>query len=129
MDLLFVIHTPKNSLTAVYKHTYEKTILLGNWGHRSYILSPGDFSWLRKLPARFHPIIFPFLVAFWLMCPGRSYDLVVFHSYAGWVVNLLRPVVPSFQRLRISTEFHGLEPLYYRRLKNEMQRAGRPLRV
>ena len=129
MNLLFVIHTPKDPLTAVYKQTYERVTLLKNWGYRSDILSPEDFPSIRSLPPRLYPIIFPWLVALWLIHRENSYDVIVFHSYAGWAVNLLRPVIPSFRRIRIATEFHGLEPLYHRRLKAEMQRAGRPLRL
>lgn len=127
MKILFVIHTPKNPFTAVYSLHSKLQEYLSNQGHQNTILAPQDFSTLNRLPARLLPLLYPFWIAWWLGQKRNSYDLVVFHSYSGWVVNLLRSVVPSFKQFKTITSFHGLEPLYYEALKEEMKANGRSL--
>lgn len=127
MKILFVIHTPKNPYTAVYSLHSKLQEYLGDKGHQTSILAPQDFSSLNRLPVRLLPLLYPFWVAKWLWQKSNSYDLVVFHSYSGWVVNLLRSVVPGYKRFKTITSFHGLEPLYYDALKEEMRANGRSL--
>lgn len=127
MRILFVIHTPKNPFTAVYSLHSKLQEYLNDKGHQNHILTPQDFSILNHLSARFLPLVYPFCVAWWLRQKRNSYDLVVFHSYSGWVVNWLRSVIPAYKQLKTITSFHGLEPLYYNALKEEMQANGRSL--
>jgi glycosyltransferase involved in cell wall biosynthesis len=126
LKILFVIHTPKNPFTAVYSLHSQLQAYLDSKGHENRILAPQDFSTLKRLPARLFPLLYPFWVAWWLK-QHNAYDLVVFHSYSGWVVNLFRSVVPGYKRFKTITSFHGLEPLYYEALKEEMRVNGRSL--
>jgi glycosyltransferase involved in cell wall biosynthesis len=127
LRILFVIHTPKNPFTAVYSLHSKLQQFLKDKGHQNYILAPEDFKTLNRFSARLLPLLYPFCVAWWLKRQSDSYDLVVFHSYSGWVVNLLRSIVPAYKRLKTITSFHGLEPLYYSALKEEMEANGRSL--
>jgi glycosyltransferase involved in cell wall biosynthesis len=123
MRILVVLHTPRSPYSSVFIHYGQ----LGEWlsahGSRVDILTPDDFAALGRLHGRWLPLAYPPLVARWLARRRADYDLVVFHSYAGWASGLLRSrPAPSV------TAFHGLEPLYYDALAAEMRRAGRPLR-
>ncbi len=129
MNVLFVIHTPRDIHTAVYKNCCHLGAFLEKQGHKATILTPQDFPDLTRWHSRWVPIFYPFWVAWWLLRWGEEYDLAVFHSFAGWVVNLFRWLIPSYQRLRTLTSFHGLEPLYYDALKREMEKVGQPLRL
>lgn len=128
MKILFVIHTPKSPYTAVYKSYHQLVAYLEEQAHAATILAPQDFPSLTRWHARWYPLLYPFWVACWISRQRGQYDLASFHSYAGWVVNLFRGIVPAFQWLRTITSFHGLEPLYYKALKEEMKRAGQPMR-
>jgi len=128
MNVLFVIHTPKDPYTAVYKNYQRLLSFLEEHDHRAVILAPQDFLSLNRWHPRLFPLLYPFWVAQWLIRRGGQYDVASFHSYAGWVVNMLRRLVPTYWRLRTITAFHGLEPLYYCALKEGMERAGKPLR-
>lgn len=127
MNALFVIHTPKDPQTAVFKVVAEQADALRQRGHSVDIIAPEDFATARALGARFNPLLFPVLVAIRLLRGGRHLDLVKFHSYSGWLFALLRPVVRDWRRIRIATEFHGLEPLYFAALQEETRRARRRL--
>lgn len=127
MRILFVIHSPKDPLTAVFHNTEERAEYLRAHGHRVSILAPEDFSRLKHLPGRLLPLFFPIAVAWWIARRAAGIDLVIFHSYAGWIFNWLRFLLPSRRRLRTATFFHGLEPIYYDQLKAEMVRRRKPL--
>jgi glycosyltransferase involved in cell wall biosynthesis len=127
MRILFVIHSPKDPLTAVFHNTNGRAKYLNEHGHNVSILAPEDFPKLKRLPHRLLPLFFPFAVAYWIARRAEGIDLVNFHSYAGWIFNLLRYLLPSRKRLRTIIFFHGLEPIYYSRLKNEKARNGEPL--
>jgi len=129
LNILFVIHTPKDPYTAVYKIYKQLSGYLEKQGHTATILAPEDFPSLSRWHGRWLPLLYPFWVAQWLARQAGQYEIASFHSYAGWVVHLLRRFVPAFRRLRTITSFHGLEPLYYHELKEEMERAGKPLRL
>jgi glycosyltransferase involved in cell wall biosynthesis len=129
VKILFVIHTPKNPFTAVYSLHSKLQEYLSNKGHENVIIAPEDFSTLNRFPARLLPLLYPFWIAWWLSNKRNFFDLVVFHSYSGWVVNLLRSVMPRFRRFKTITSFHGLEPLYYEALKEEMKANGRSLNL
>jgi glycosyltransferase involved in cell wall biosynthesis len=128
MKVLFVIHTPKDPHTAVYTGYVRLATFMETQGHEATIIAPQDFPGLARAHARWFPVLYPFRVAWWLLGQGQGFDLVVFHSYAGWVVNVVRRLIPGFRRMRTVTSFHGLEPLYYDALREEMEKVGRPLR-
>jgi glycosyltransferase involved in cell wall biosynthesis len=129
MNVLLVIHVPKQPQLSVYHGYQQLANFLEQEGHRALIMAPEDFASLRRLHARWFPLLYPFYVARWLVSHSHEYDLAVFHSYAGWVVNILRRWLPAYDGLRTVTSFHGLEPLYYVEHKREMQKAGTPLRL
>ena len=86
------------------------------------MLGPEDLPGLRHVDARWYPLLLPFFVAAELR-RHRDADVVTFHSYAGWVANLLR-----LRRGRTVTVFHGLEPLNYAEVQREVARLGEPYR-
>ena len=129
MNVLIVIHTPKDPYTAIYHEYSQLARFLESHGHHVAVLSPEDFVRLNRFHARWWPLLFPFGLAGWLWSRSRDYDVVVFLSYSGWLVNLLAAAFPAYRRPARITAFQGLDPLYYRRLKDEMDRTGRSLRL
>ena len=76
---------------------------------------------------RFDPLLFPVLIAIRLLRQGRDLDLIKFHSYSGWLFALLRQLRPEWRKLKLVTEFHGLEPIFFAALQEETCRAQRRL--
>jgi glycosyltransferase involved in cell wall biosynthesis len=124
---LFVIHTPKDPQTAVFKVVREQADALRTRGDSVEILAPEDLAIARIVGPRFNPLLFPVLVAIRMLRPGQAPDLIKFHSYSGWLFALLRPVRREWRRIKIVTEFHGLEPIFFAALQEETQRAQRRL--
>ena len=124
MHILFVIHAPRDPHTAVYSNCSRHARFLEQHGHEAQILVPADLLPDGYWSGRLTPLVYPFYVAAWLRRNGHRYDACVFHSYAGWVTNLLRP---WRRHKRTITAFHGLEPLYYEANKQEAARADEPL--
>ena len=127
MKALFVIHTPKDPQTAVFKVVAEQAEALRARGHSVDILAPEDFPIARMAGSRFNPLLFPVLVAIRLLRCGRDLELIKFHSYSGWLFALLRPLRREWQKIKIVTEFHGLEPIFFAALQEETHRAHRRL--
>ena len=123
MKALFVIHTPKDPQTAVFKVVAEQAEALRARGHSVDILAPEDFPITRMAGSRFNPLLFPVLVAIRLLQQGRDLDLIKFHSYSGWLFALLRPLRREWRKIKIVTEFHGLEPIFFAALQEEAHRA------
>lgn len=124
MKVLAVLHTPRSPQSAVFiaYSLLGETIARGGGVLR--ILTPDDFPSLPRVHGRWLPLGYPFIVAAWLARERETFDLVIFHSYSGWVASLGPRRGAGFV-----TAFHGLEPLYYRELAIEMRRLGRPLRL
>lgn len=130
MRILFVLHTPKDPRTAVFNHVAERAAHLASLGHEVEVLAPEDFPALRHRHPRWLPLLFPEAVARRLRRlrrRGAVPDLVVFHSYTGWVHHLLGGGRGRPPGARSITQFHGLEPLHYRALVAEAARAGEPV--
>ncbi len=127
MNALFVIHTPKDPQTAVFKVVAEQAEVLHARGHSVEILAPEDFAIARMVGSRFNPLLFPVLLAIRLLRQGRDLDLIKLHSYSGWLFTLLRPVRREWRKIKIVTEFHGLEPIFFAALQEETRRAQRRL--
>ncbi len=123
MNALFIIHTPKDPLTAVFKVVTEHADALRGRGHGVEIIAPEDFAIARLMGPRFNPLLFPVLVTIRLLQDGRDLDLIKFHSYSGWLFALLRPLRRVWRNIHIVTEFHGLEPLYFAAVEEEARRA------
>lgn len=128
MRILFVIHTPKDPRTAVYGYVLERTAFLKERGHETLIIAPADFPAIRTLPSRWFPIAFPIALARWLRHREQPIDLVVFHSFSGWASLVLRRL-GWLKGIKAITQFHGLEPLVYRTMRDEVARRGRPFRL
>jgi glycosyltransferase involved in cell wall biosynthesis len=127
VNALFVVHTPKDPQTAVFKVVAEHADALRARGHHVEIIAPEDFTIARLVGPRFNPLLFPVLIAIRLLQNGRNLDLIKFHSYSGWLFALLRPIRDRWRKIRIVTEFHGLEPLYFAALQEEARHTQRPL--
>ncbi|HMK29580.1 MAG TPA: glycosyltransferase family 4 protein [Terriglobales bacterium] len=127
MRALFAIHTPKDPRTAVYLSTRERAAYLESLGYRCSILSYDDFPLLVRLGPRFNPFLFPLALIWHVLRQQDPYDVVIAHSYAGWLTYALRGFFSRLQpQLRV-TSFHGLEPLYHCAFQEESRRAGKPL--
>jgi len=127
VNALFVIHTPRDPQTAVFKVVADHADALRARGHRVEIIAPEDFVIARLVGPRFNPLLFPVLVAIRLLQLGRDLDLIKFHSYSGWLFALLRPIHCAWRKVRIVTEFHGLEPIYFAALQEETLHSQRRL--
>ncbi len=126
LQIVLAIHTPRDERTAVFANTRERADYLEAQGHRCTILTPDDFPATRRSGARFVPIVYPFVLARWLAQRG-DVDAVLFHSYSGWPVLVAQRCFGWYRKLRSGVIFHGLEPLYYAKLKDEAETSGRPL--
>jgi glycosyltransferase involved in cell wall biosynthesis len=122
---LFVIHSPRDPRSAVFGYVLQRAGLLEQHGHATQVLAPQDFGAVRGTPSRYWPLLYPLCVARRLA--RQPQDLVLFHSYTGWATNLLprgaRGVGAAV------TQFHGLEPLYYQAMREELARHGRRFRL
>jgi glycosyltransferase involved in cell wall biosynthesis len=118
-----VLQTPRDPHSAVYLTYQTLAAALERLGHSVEIVSPNDFALLRALSGRWVPLLYPFAIAAWMHRRRRVFDVVMFHSYAGWLATALRPG----SRPRAVVMFHGVEPLYFRELQEEATAHGQPL--
>ena len=118
-----VLQTPKDPQSAVYIGYQTLGAALERLGHSVEIVSPADFDVVRRMKGRWVPFAYPFAIASWIHRRRRDFDLVMFHSYAGWLATALgrRRGPRSF------VMFHGVEPLYHRELREEAIANGHPL--
>ena len=114
-----VIQTPRDPQSAVYIGYQGLAAALARLGHSVEIVSPGDFRAVARLGGRWVPLVYPVAVARWLHRRRDDFDLVMFHSYSGWLAT-------SFvhRRPRSLVMFHGVESLYHRELREEAVRNG-----
>jgi glycosyltransferase involved in cell wall biosynthesis len=121
MRVLIVLHTPRSRHSAVYLGYEQTASYLIARGHTATIVTPDDFPRLRSWHARWYALVYPFWVARWFRGCRLDYDVVVWHSWTGWVSNVLGP-----RHAATITAFHGLEPLNYESVEREMTRVGQP---
>ena len=114
-----VIQTPRDPQSAVYIGYQSLAAALQSQGHEVVIVSPSDFQSLKRLAGRWVPLTFPFAVASWIRSRRGDFDLVMFHSYSGWLATAL-----GRGRPRALVMFHGVEPLYHRELCAEAETSG-----
>lgn len=127
MNLLFVIHSPKNANTAVYNGYLNKKAVFEKNGWEVDILSPEDFAFSSRA-GRFLPLVYPFQVARWLYTTRVPFDLVVFHSYCGWVFHLVKKIINRKSRpFKTATTFHGVEGLFFRAMAEEGKHSAKPI--
>jgi glycosyltransferase involved in cell wall biosynthesis len=122
MRVLFVTHAPRDHRTAVYGYLQRRASALERAGHTTAILAPADLPWVASLPPGYRPLLYP--VAVRNRVSRGGFDLAVFHSWSGWAFNLTRD---RRRRPKSLTQFHGVEPLYYKRVGPELERLGRGL--
>ena len=125
MKVLFVIHGPRDPLTAIFRDVRQRADDLQQRGEIADVLTPNDFPGLRRIPSRLWPLVYPFFVALRLWDQRAVYDLVQFHSYSGWVFHALCRFTKK--RPHTLTAFQGLEPIYYRNLKAQAGRSRKRL--
>jgi glycosyltransferase involved in cell wall biosynthesis len=120
--VLFATHAPRDATTAVFRHYVERSEWLRSAGHEAGILSAEDVS-PRSEGSRWKPIVYPLRLRRRLREIEPIPDVVVGHSFSLW------PAVSGRGRSRrgrepaFVTDFHGLEPLYYRYCRDEPETA------
>ncbi len=126
MRVLLVLHAPRDPRSAVFGWALERAELLQEHGHEATIWTPQDFPALAGRGPRWFPLTYPWAVARRLLAEADRFDLVLFHSFSGWLALLARPHQPRLAPLTLVTQFHGLEPLYLEATAREAERLGRP---
>ena len=116
MRAAVVIHTPRSPHSAIVIGYQSLARTLAARGHALEILGPADLG-ADRVSARLLPLVLP-LLARQRLRQRRDLDVVIFHSYAGWMCT---------RAVRSVVDFHGFEPLYYEAHAAEARRAGRPL--
>jgi glycosyltransferase involved in cell wall biosynthesis len=126
MRVLFAIHGPPDPRSAVYGYVQDRARFLGTLGHEVQIWTPQDFPALAGRGPRWFPLSYPRqLLGRLLREPWRP-EVVIFHSFAGWLTLALRPFRRQLAGLTLVTQFHGLEPLYLEATAREAERSGTP---
>jgi glycosyltransferase involved in cell wall biosynthesis len=125
LRILLATHVFRKGHAAVYRNTCQRAAYFESRGHSCTVVAPDDFPWVQRWHARMVPLLFPIALARWMAQQQDPFDVTMFHSHAGWAVSLLRRFFGKFPNLRIAIMFHGLEPLYYQRLKREVQLTPR----
>jgi glycosyltransferase involved in cell wall biosynthesis len=119
LRLAVVIQTPKDPQSAVYIGYQTLAQTLADRQHSVRIVAPSDFPRVARFSGRWTPLLYPIAIALWLYRRRREFGLVLFHSYSGWLATLLTRGRPPALVM-----FHGVEPLYHRELRAEMERSG-----
>jgi len=89
-------------------------------GHMVSVVTPQDFTASRRTAGRWTPLVYPTAIAFWMRRHAAECDLVIFHSYAGWVA----VSTAASRKVAAVVAFHGLEPMYHRELVEETKQSG-----
>ena len=120
LKIVIVLQTPKDQQSSVLLTSQDLATELARRGHLVTIVTPDDFPSSRRVAGRFTPLVYPFVVRRWMRQHAVDCDLVVFHSYAGWlgVSTAAARAVPAV------VAFHGLEPLYHQALLEEAEQSG-----
>ncbi len=114
MRAAVILHVPRSAYSSVVIAYEDLGARLRARGHELRIFGPDELG--ARVNARLLPLVLPFLVRRWVR-KQPDLDLVVFHSYAGW---LARPR----RSLRTIVAFHGFEPLFHEAHEAEVRRAG-----
>ena len=119
LRLAVVIQTPKDRQSAVYIGYQSLATALEQLHHSVTIVAPSDFPGVARFSGRWTPLVYPIAIASWLAARRKQFDLVMFHSYSGWLATAI-----TRGRPRALVMFHGVEPMYHRELRGEMERSG-----
>jgi glycosyltransferase involved in cell wall biosynthesis len=120
--LATVIQTPKDAQSAVYIGYQSLAEALEHQGHSMRIVSPADVRTIGRLSGRWVPFVYPIAIASWLHAHRNAFDLVMFHSYSGWLGTAI-----CRGRPRALVMFHGVEPMYHDELRKESVLNGERL--
>ena len=120
LRVLFALHAPADEGTAVYGTTRRRAEYLRRLGWSADLITPADLAGGGS--HRLHPLVLPVTLA----ASGRlaRYDVVVFHSYLGW---LSQALPRRASRAASVIAFHGLEPMYHAAVAGELARTGERL--
>lgn len=121
MRAVAILHVPDSPYGAVRLGYGDLARAIEARGGTLEILSPEHFPRLRAIHPKWWVVFLPLAAAAWLWRRRRDYDVALFHSYAGWIFNLLPSSLPTV------TNFHGLEPLFYSVMEAESRARGRQL--
>lgn len=110
--IAIVLHTPRDQHSSVYLTYTALSAELSRRGYAVTILTPDDLPAARRFSGRLRPFVYPLAVAAWMRRHAAALDVVVFHSYAGWVAE----AVGATGRAAVVVSFHGIEPMYHRAL-------------
>ena len=115
-----MLQTPRDRHSSVYISYQTLVQELVRRGHAASIVTSADVPFPARGAGRLTPIVYPLKIAKWMRRAGRSLDLVVFHSYAGWLAIATRAGghVPAV------VAFHGLEPMFHAELAVDAASSG-----
>lgn len=113
-----ILHVPRSPHSSVVIGYDKLARAMRERGHSLEILTPEDLR-SRGFSPRLAPLVLPLLVRRWVRA-RTDLDLVLFHSYTGWLTGRRRG-------LRQVVAFHGFEPLFHEALAAETRRRGRRL--
>jgi glycosyltransferase involved in cell wall biosynthesis len=115
--IAIVLQTPRDPHSSVFLTYQALAAELERRGHPTEILTPNDFPGAGA--GRWTPIVYPWKIARWMRRRRGALDLVVFHSFAGWLASASHATGPA----AVAVAFHGLEPLYHQQLRIEAERT------
>jgi glycosyltransferase involved in cell wall biosynthesis len=118
--IAIVLQTPKDPHSSVFITYQALAGEIARRGSSASILTPQDFPSTVRRSGRLAPILYPLTIARWMRRTRASFDVVVFHSYAGWLAISAR-VVGS---VRAVVAFHGIEPMYHAELARQAAATG-----
>ena len=110
--IAIVLQTPNDQHSSVYQTYQALSQELTRRGHAVSIHTPQSIPGAQRYAGRWTPLAYPIAVRRWMKRQSSRLDLVVFHSYAGW----LALATGATQSARTAVAFHGLEPIYHSEL-------------
>lgn len=115
MRVVLATHAPPDPATAVYRHYLDRAAWLRDAGHDVELLTGQEVA-PRFERSRWKPFAFPRRLASAIRAMTPAPDVVVGHSYSLWpmAIGWNRWQLERQRPIGLVTEFHGLEPLYYR---------------
>ncbi len=121
--IAIVLQTPRDRQSSVVLTYQDLAAELVRRGHAVTIVTPEDFPASRRAAGRFTPLVYPFVIRGWMRQHGAGCDLVVFHSYSGWLA-VSAAARDAGTAVPTVIAFHGLEPLYHAALREESEQTG-----
>jgi glycosyltransferase involved in cell wall biosynthesis len=117
--IAIVLQTPRDPHSSVFLTYQALAAELRGRGHEASIHTPDDLPGAGGA-GRWTPLVYPWRVARWLRRQRGAFDVVVFHSYAGW----LAKATGATGGAAVVVAFHGLEPLYHHELRIDAEQSG-----